>query len=282
MNTNTDYIKQNERIIYLVLIVALVIALITISTCNIGNRNKYYFVESQVATLNDDIKDLENKVDESDSTIKSKTKLINEKKQQIQELIRKGAITVEEAQREIKNLRSEVNNVKEQLVLEKRIVVSNSDSLDAIISNLQKEKGALIGQVEQLRTELNKKPTVQEIAVKTEQMDTHIHSIQILSETKLLPQKGLQLSCKLYQPAKENEAFSVYIYDDQNTIISPQDGIYRFVINRGEDKFSGSSSNYKKGVFKVGKQYYITIRNSENAEIARFPFTPHIINYTQH
>ena len=270
MNLKPDFLKPNERIIYLILIVALVIALITISTCNKRTLDENFFVKSQVEALNGDMKELEGKLDDKDSSIRVKAKEIIEKKNEIQDLIKKGQITASEAQQRIKELRAQLNDVNGQLLSQKNLTTTNSDSLGRIINGLRGENGSLQKQVVNLQEALAKKPVADKVEIKPEEEIPA--TIQFLPETKLSPKNGIYLGCKLYQEFATDQNFQVFIYDEDGTLISPQSGIFSFTISKGQREFHSSSAAYKKGSFKVGKKYSIAIRNSKGIEISRNPY----------
>jgi len=270
MNANLNHLTNNERIIYLILIVSLVIAVITISTCNKQTLGANEILKSQVQVMADDFKELEESVEEKDSELGLKTEELKQRKKQIDDLISNGQISAIEAQRKIRQLRNEINALRQEAAIQKSSFDGASDSLANIISNLKAENNSLKAdnsRLEKQSNELQNELSNKKVEVVT--LEESIENIALLPGTSLSSKKGVQLRCRLPKPTKKNETFKVYLYDDENNLISPQTGIYTFQVPQGEIEYSGNSSPFKKGLLKAGKQYVITIRNSTGKEIHR-------------
>lgn len=268
MNLKADFIKQSERIIYLVLIVALVIALITISTCNIGTKHDNVFLTQQVDVLAADIKDLEGNIDSNNLTIKGKAEEIKEKNNKIQDLIKKGEITSAEAQRRIRELRAQLSGVKEELILQQQVGATNTDSLGAIIAGLKRENSTLQKRVDNLNEELSKKPNTVSLPMALEE-DWEIFPSSGTKITK----NSISVECELTKNATQDEFIYVEVLDEYGVNANPQKQSLSFTISRGTKYFKGSVLTFEKSIFKPGKQYTLVFRDAKYKEKKKYKVT---------
>lgn len=262
MNAKGEYLKSSERIIYLILIVALVISLITISTCNRSTLDENFYIKSQVEVLNSEMNDLELIVNDKDSALFAKAKEIKLKKEEISKLISEGKISAAQANKEIKALRAQLKEINEEVIIQKSYISVNTDSFNNIISNLQYNKRKLESEIAGLQAELNK-PVLQKTEVKEDFEIEYINITEAIIDNK---NNTVFINCSLNAPATKNETFYVYIFDEYNNMIPPQ---YSIPILKGQKSYSGTSNSYQKGTFKAKKTYLIVIKNSKNKEIAK-------------